>query len=110
MYNAGVPEQSSGGVLPELEGEEAPALDLCADKDACVLELDEAEDVRIYAFLTWRGHYGVPRYCDFFMYNFIVTIRVYLHGLKIAYLMLKTFEKTKCRIKINQFNNIKIYQ
>ncbi|KAJ2954615.1 hypothetical protein O0L34_g2912 [Tuta absoluta] len=38
--------------LPELESEDAPALDLCADKDACVLELDEAEDVRIQCVLA----------------------------------------------------------
>ena len=39
-------EHATNGVLPEVDGEDiAPALDLCADKDACVLELDEAEDV-----------------------------------------------------------------
>ncbi|KAI5644777.1 c2 domain-containing protein [Phthorimaea operculella] len=40
--------------LPELENEDAPALDLCADKDACVLELDEAEDVETAKTLAVR--------------------------------------------------------
>ncbi|KOB74887.1 Uncharacterized protein OBRU01_08453, partial [Operophtera brumata] len=41
-------------VLPEVEGDEAPVLDLCADKDACVLELDEAEDVETARALAKR--------------------------------------------------------
>lgn len=53
MYRpAGVAEQGGGaggagvgGGGGAGEADEAPALDLCADKDACVLELDEAEDV-----------------------------------------------------------------
>ncbi|XP_050556205.1 uncharacterized protein LOC118277793 [Spodoptera frugiperda] len=65
-FDVGVPEQSSGGALPELEGEEAPALDLCADKDACVLELDEAEDVETARALAKRH----------------VNMQVYTHGLK----------------------------
>lgn len=40
-------EHNTNGALAEVEGEDAPALDLCADKDACVLELDEAEDVSL---------------------------------------------------------------
>ncbi|KAL0868703.1 hypothetical protein ABMA27_008146 [Loxostege sticticalis] len=54
-FDAGVPEHSTNGALPELEGEEPPALDLCADKDACVLELDEAEDVETARGLARRG-------------------------------------------------------
>ncbi|KAF9797995.1 hypothetical protein SFRURICE_001189, partial [Spodoptera frugiperda] len=65
-FDVGVPEQSIGGALPELEGEEAPALDLCADKDACVLELDEAEDVETARALAKRH----------------VNMQVYTHGLK----------------------------
>ncbi|XP_038207192.1 C2 domain-containing protein 5 isoform X6 [Zerene cesonia] len=38
----------------DIEGEEPPALDLCADKDACLLELDEAEDVETAKLLASR--------------------------------------------------------
>ncbi|CAK1545753.1 unnamed protein product [Leptosia nina] len=48
----GVSEQTRAAV--ENEGEEPPALDLCADKDACVLELDEAEDVETAKLLASR--------------------------------------------------------
>ncbi|XP_041982626.1 C2 domain-containing protein 5 isoform X2 [Aricia agestis] len=48
------PEHIPNGVLPECEGEEAPALELCADKDTCVLELDEAEDVETARALAER--------------------------------------------------------
>ncbi|XP_028039198.1 uncharacterized protein LOC114249729 isoform X2 [Bombyx mandarina] len=57
---AGVSDMSGGGALAEAEGEEPPALDLCADKDACVLELDEAEDVETAKSLcVRRGHMRV---------------------------------------------------
>ncbi|XP_064074058.1 C2 domain-containing protein 5 [Vanessa tameamea] len=52
-YDIGAPELSSAGCV-EAEGDEAPALDLCADKDACVLELDEAEDVETARALCVR--------------------------------------------------------
>ncbi|XP_026332199.1 C2 domain-containing protein 5 isoform X2 [Hyposmocoma kahamanoa] len=43
------------GSLPEtFEIEEPPALDLSADKEACVLELDEAEDVETAKSLAMR--------------------------------------------------------
>ncbi|CAG4988460.1 unnamed protein product [Colias eurytheme] len=38
----------------DVESEEPPALDLCADKDACLLELDEAEDVETAKLLASR--------------------------------------------------------
>nr|XP_037867858.1 C2 domain-containing protein 5 isoform X4 [Bombyx mori] len=58
--SAGVSDMSGGGALAEAEGEEPPALDLCADKDACVLELDEAEDVETAKSLcVRRGHMRV---------------------------------------------------
>ncbi|XP_048007164.1 microtubule-associated protein futsch isoform X1 [Leguminivora glycinivorella] len=56
-YDAVLPEMSTNGALTEADGErgdEAPALDLCADKDACVLELDEAEDVETAKVLAKR--------------------------------------------------------
>lgn len=53
-YDVGGPDLSANGVLPEVEGEEPPALDLCVDKDACVLELDEAEDVETARALAAR--------------------------------------------------------
>ncbi|KAI8437846.1 hypothetical protein MSG28_012064 [Choristoneura fumiferana] len=56
-YDVVLPELSTNGALAETEGErgdEAPALDLCADKDACVLELDEAEDVETARVLAAR--------------------------------------------------------
>ncbi|XP_045779186.1 uncharacterized protein LOC123876855 isoform X1 [Maniola jurtina] len=53
-YDLGSQEHSTNGVLPEIEGDEAPVLDLCADKDACVLELDEAEDVETAKALAIR--------------------------------------------------------
>ncbi|CAH0730763.1 unnamed protein product, partial [Brenthis ino] len=46
-------EHSTNGSLPETE-DEGPVLDLCADKDACVLELDEAEDVETAKALAVR--------------------------------------------------------
>ncbi|CAH0760852.1 unnamed protein product [Diatraea saccharalis] len=52
-YDVGGPEHTNG-TLPEVEGEDPPALDLCADKDACVLELDEAEDVETARTLATR--------------------------------------------------------
>ncbi|XP_050354662.1 C2 domain-containing protein 5 isoform X2 [Nymphalis io] len=52
-YDIGVPELSSAGCV-DSEGDDAPALDLCADKDACVLELDEAEDVETARALCVR--------------------------------------------------------
>ncbi|XP_049885083.1 uncharacterized protein LOC126380027 isoform X2 [Pectinophora gossypiella] len=54
---AGSADQIPNGALPDLETEEpaaAPALDLCVDKDACVLELDEAEDVETAKTLAMR--------------------------------------------------------
>ncbi|XP_039759828.1 uncharacterized protein LOC120633627 isoform X1 [Pararge aegeria] len=56
-YDMGSQEYSTNGVLPEIEGEEAPVLDLCADKDACVLELDEAEDVETAKALAIRRNH-----------------------------------------------------
>ncbi|XP_063530080.1 uncharacterized protein LOC134741283 isoform X2 [Cydia strobilella] len=56
-YDVVLPEMSTNGPLTEADGErgdEAPALDLCADKDACVLELDEAEDVETAKVLAKR--------------------------------------------------------
>lgn len=53
-YDIGITEHNTNGVLPELEGEDPPALDLCVDKDACVLELDEAEDVETARTLAKR--------------------------------------------------------
>ncbi|XP_063358182.1 C2 domain-containing protein 5 [Cydia amplana] len=56
-YDVVLPEMSTNGALTEADGErgdEAPALDLCADKDACVLELDEAEDVETAKVLAKR--------------------------------------------------------
>ncbi|CAH2095069.1 unnamed protein product [Euphydryas editha] len=44
----------------EAERDELPALDLCADKDVCVLELDEAEDVETArALCVRRPHMSV---------------------------------------------------
>ncbi|CAH0596171.1 unnamed protein product [Chrysodeixis includens] len=65
-FDIGGIEHSTNGVLSEAEGEDAPALDLCADKDACVLELDEAEDVETARALAKRH----------------VNMQVYTHGLK----------------------------
>ncbi|XP_022815399.1 uncharacterized protein LOC111348791 [Spodoptera litura] len=65
-FDVGVTEHNTNGALPEMEGEDAPALDLCADKDACVLELDEAEDVETARALAKRH----------------VNMQVYTHGLK----------------------------
>ncbi|XP_023934540.1 uncharacterized protein LOC112043381 isoform X1 [Bicyclus anynana] len=56
-YDMGSQEHSTNGALPEAEGDEAPALDLCADKDACVLELDEAEDVETAKALAVRRNH-----------------------------------------------------
>ncbi|KAJ0172378.1 hypothetical protein K1T71_012351 [Dendrolimus kikuchii] len=53
-YDIGGTDHSANGVLPEVEGEDPPVLDLCADKDACVLELDEAEDVETARALAAR--------------------------------------------------------
>ncbi|XP_061729514.1 C2 domain-containing protein 5 [Cydia pomonella] len=56
-YDVVLPEMSTNGALTEADGErgdEVPALDLCADKDACVLELDEAEDVETAKVLAKR--------------------------------------------------------
>ncbi|KAL4717215.1 hypothetical protein ACJJTC_017102, partial [Scirpophaga incertulas] len=53
-YDVGVPEHTTSATLPEVEGEEPPALDLCSDKDACLLELDEAEDVETARALATR--------------------------------------------------------
>ncbi|KAM3960821.1 LOW QUALITY PROTEIN: uncharacterized protein ACR2FA_005132 [Aphomia sociella] len=64
-FDIGGAELSTNGALPEVEGEEstAPALDLCADKDACVLELDEAEDVETARSLAARRlHARIPLY------------------------------------------------
>ncbi|XP_059058708.1 uncharacterized protein LOC131852097 [Achroia grisella] len=64
-FDVGGPEFSTNGALPEVEGDEstAPALDLCADKDACVLELDEAEDVETARTLAARRlHARLPLY------------------------------------------------
>uniref|UniRef100_A0A2A4IY55 C2 domain-containing protein n=1 Tax=Heliothis virescens TaxID=7102 RepID=A0A2A4IY55_HELVI len=65
-FDIGGTEHNTNGALPEVEGEDAPALDLCADKDACVLELDEAEDVETARALAKRH----------------VNMQVYTHGLK----------------------------
>ncbi|KAF9413556.1 hypothetical protein HW555_008258 [Spodoptera exigua] len=65
-FDVGGTEHNTNGALPEMEGEDAPALDLCADKDACVLELDEAEDVETARALAKRH----------------VNMQVYTHGLK----------------------------
>ncbi|XP_052754153.1 C2 domain-containing protein 5 [Galleria mellonella] len=64
-FDIGGSELSANGALPEVEGDEstAPALDLCSDKDACVLELDEAEDVETARSLaTRRLHTRLPLY------------------------------------------------
>ncbi|XP_060805901.1 uncharacterized protein LOC106131643 [Amyelois transitella] len=55
-YDVGVPEHNTNGALPEIESEEVapPILELSADKDACVLELDEAEDVETARNLASR--------------------------------------------------------
>ncbi|XP_063617911.1 C2 domain-containing protein 5 isoform X1 [Cydia splendana] len=56
-YDVVLPEMSTNVALTEADGErgdEVPALDLCADKDACVLELDEAEDVETAKVLAKR--------------------------------------------------------
>ncbi|XP_037302604.1 uncharacterized protein LOC115440968 isoform X3 [Manduca sexta] len=53
-YDIGGVDHNTNGALPEVDGEDAPALDLCADKDACVLELDEAEDVETARSLAQR--------------------------------------------------------
>ncbi|XP_053615323.1 C2 domain-containing protein 5 isoform X3 [Plodia interpunctella] len=54
-FDVGVPEHNTNGALPEVESEEAPpTLELSADKDACVLELDEAEDVETARCLATR--------------------------------------------------------
>lgn len=47
LFESGNAESPApNGSLPEtFEIEEPPILDLSADKEACVLELDEAEDV-----------------------------------------------------------------
>ncbi|KPJ03475.1 Uncharacterized protein KIAA0528-like [Papilio xuthus] len=51
-YDLGPPEQGCNGSL--VESEEPPVLELSADKDACVLELDEAEDVETAKSLAVR--------------------------------------------------------
>ncbi|CAB3233841.1 unnamed protein product [Arctia plantaginis] len=53
-FDVGTAEHNTNGALPEAEGDDPPALDLCADKDACVLELDEAEDVETARALAKR--------------------------------------------------------
>ncbi|CAH2054895.1 unnamed protein product, partial [Iphiclides podalirius] len=58
-YDAGPPEQGCNGTVAETE--EPPALELSADKDACVLELDEAEDVETAKSLAVR-HSGMQVY------------------------------------------------
>ncbi|KAJ8711594.1 hypothetical protein PYW08_008548 [Mythimna loreyi] len=65
-FDIGGTEHATNGALPEVEGEELPALDLCADKDACVLELDETEDVETARALAKRH----------------VNMQVYTHALK----------------------------
>ncbi|XP_047508060.1 C2 domain-containing protein 5 isoform X2 [Pieris napi] len=51
-FDVAINEQTRAAV--ESEAEEPPALDLCADKDTCVLELDEAEDVETAKLLASR--------------------------------------------------------
>ncbi|CAF4840941.1 unnamed protein product [Pieris macdunnoughi] len=51
-FDVAINEQTRSAV--ESEAEEPPALDLCADKDTCVLELDEAEDVETAKLLASR--------------------------------------------------------
>ncbi|KPJ11793.1 Uncharacterized protein KIAA0528-like [Papilio machaon] len=51
-YDLGPPEQGFNGAVAE--SEDLPALELSADKDACVLELDEAEDVETAKLLAVR--------------------------------------------------------
>lgn len=69
--STGGTDYCTNGVLPEVEGEDPPILDLCSDKDACVLELDEAEDVSTIYFIDFiNANISVasctcsPTYCD----------------------------------------------
>ncbi|XP_068619507.1 C2 domain-containing protein 5 isoform X1 [Battus philenor] len=58
-FDVGPPEQGCNGAVAE--SEEPPVLELSADKDACVLELDEAEDVETAKSLAIR-HSGMQVY------------------------------------------------